>query len=140
MKGASLAVNMFFAGYDGADRNELRDRAESQLRKLLHQDPQHVGFLTALADLIVEKGGDPVEAGMLCRRAIYFEPDNFAGFASLGNVYKSMDDHSAAIHCFEKSLTLRGNNADVMSNLVSVYRDFTGDDRMLHFCTMFALI
>ena len=130
MKGASLAVNMFFAGYDGADRNELRDRAESQLRKLLHQDPQHVGFLTALADLIVEKGGDPVEAGMLCRRAIYFEPDNFAGFASLGNVYKTTDDLGAAIHCYEKALSLRENNASIMTVLVSVLR---GIDRTLPF-------
>ncbi len=126
MKGAGLTINVLFTGYDGADKSELLDRAESQLRESLRRDPQHVRFLTTLADLIIDKGGDPVEAGMLCRRAIYFEPDNYVGFASLGNVYKSMDDHSSAIHCFEKSLTLRGNNADVMSNLVSVYRSITG--------------
>ena len=138
MKGFSLAVKIFHAGYEFADGNELLDREESQLRESLRQDPQHVGFLTALADLIIEKGGDPVEAGMLCRRAIYFEPDNFTGFASLGNVYKSMDDIGASIHCYEKALSLRENNASVMTVLVSVLR---GIDRMLHsFLHILALI
>ena len=130
MKGAGLTINVLFTGYDGADKSELLDRAESQLRESLRRDPQHVGFLTGLADLIVEKGGDPVEAGMLCRRAIYFEPDNFAGFASLGNVYKTTDDLGAAIHCYEKALSLRENNASIMTVLVSVLR---GIDRMLPF-------
>lgn len=103
----------------GDDKNDIMDRAEAQFREALRRDPHHAGFLTTLADIILEKG-NVVEAGMLCRRAIYFEPTNYVGFASLGHVYKAMDDLTAAIHCYEKSITLR-EHPDVITNLVSVF-------------------
>jgi hypothetical protein len=119
MRGAGLTASVLFGGYDGDDKNEIMDRAEAQFREALHKDPHHAGFLTTLADIVLEKG-NVIEAGMLCRRAIYFEPTNYVGFASLGHVYKAMDDLGAAIHCYEKSLALR-EHPDVITNLVSVY-------------------
>ena len=118
MKNAGLTASALFGGYNNhADKTWILDRAETQFREALRRDPYHAGFLTTLADLVLDKG-DAREAGMLCRRAIYYEPTNYVGFASLGHVFSAMDDLEAAIRCYKKALLLK-EHPDVVSNLVS---------------------
>ncbi len=116
MKNAGLTASALFGGYNGAVKTRILDRAEAQFREALRRDPHHAGFLTTLADLVLDKG-DAREAGVLCRRAIYYEPANYVGFASLGHVLTAMDDLEGAIRCYEKALSLK-EHPDVVSNLV----------------------
>ena len=116
MKGAGLTASVLFGGYDGPDKGEILDRAEAQLREALRREPHHAGFLTTLADLVMDKG-NATEAGMLCRRAIYYEPTNYAGFATLARVYTETDQPMVALHCYEKALALE-ENPSIMSNMV----------------------
>ena len=108
MKGAELTASILLGGYGGNDSGMILDRAEAQFWEALHREPHHVGFLTTLADLVFNKGNSR-EAEMLCRRAIYFDPGNYAGFATLASVYKEMDKPLAALNCYEKALSLTDN-------------------------------
>lgn len=118
MKGAGLTASVLFGGYDGENSGMILDRAEAQFRESLRREPHHVGFLTTLADLVLDKGNSR-EAEMLCRRAMYFEPGNHHGFATLARVYKEADKPLAALDCYKKALSLR-DHADVRSNMVSL--------------------
>ena len=95
----------------------ILDRAEAQFRESLRRDPHHVGFLTTLADLVLDKGNSR-EAERLRRRAIYVEPSNHHGFATLASVYKETDKPLSALDCYKKALSLR-DHAEVRSNMVS---------------------
>jgi Tfp pilus assembly protein PilF len=76
-----------------------------------------VGFLTTLADMVLDKG-ETREAELLCRRAIYFDPQDPIGFATLARVYKETDKLEQALVCYKKALALR-EIPDVRSNMVT---------------------
>ncbi len=74
MKVVGPTASVLFGGYGGKDSGMILDRAEAQFREALRREPYHVGFLTTLADLVLDKGNSR-EAEMLCRRAICRSPD-----------------------------------------------------------------
>ena len=117
MKGAQLTANALYGGgYRPDQREAMFDEAESELRESLRRQPDHVGFLTTLAEIAIDRG-DLQEASALCRRAIYFEPDNWYGYATLATVHKENDNPEAALVCFTKSLSLK-EDASILSNMV----------------------
>jgi Tfp pilus assembly protein PilF len=117
MKNAGYTAAVLLGGYQGNDGDEIFDRAEAQYREALRKEPHHVGFLTTLADMVLEKG-DIREADMLCRRAIYFDSSCPFGFATLARVYVARDQPEHALDCYKKALALR-EIPDVLSNMVS---------------------
>jgi len=117
MKNAGYTAAVLLGGYQGNDGDEIFDSAEAQYREALRKEPHHVGFLTTLADMVLEKG-DIREADMLCRRAIYFDSSCPFGFATLARVYVARDQPEQALDCYKKALALR-EIPDVLSNMVS---------------------
>jgi hypothetical protein len=117
MKNAGYTAAVLLGGYQGNNGDEIFDRAEAQFREALRKEPHNVGFLTTLADMVLDKG-ETREAELLCRRAIYFDPQDPIGFATLARVYKETDKSEQALDCYKKSLALR-EIPDVRSNMVT---------------------
>ena len=127
MKGIKRDANvLFFGGYDD-NSDEIVDRYERQLREALRQDPHNADYMSALADLVLDKRGDIDQAGRLCRRAVYLEPSNPYGFSSLASVFRAMGNIPAALRCLEKAVSLKEDPL-IMNNLVSqILNDLVGE-------------
>lgn len=90
-----------------ADRMGRIDLAESDLRRILAAEPDHVDALNALGYTLADRTDRYREAYGYIRRALELHPDNNAILDSMGWVLYRLGNYEESIHYLRRSLELK---------------------------------
>jgi arylsulfatase A-like enzyme/Tfp pilus assembly protein PilF len=117
-KDPQMYIVPFILGEEALNQKEWT-AAEAELHKCLDLNPHFDQAMLGLARALTFQN-KPDEAKQWARKAIEFNPHNYAAWYQLG-VVESQTDKQAAIADFEKSVSIQGNFAPVRRNLGMLY-------------------
>ena len=117
----TLMATAEFSPVTPADKAMLHNISETKLRASLALDPDDIGCLTTLSDLVRHRGEEGIdEAHELCCRAICMHPTSYYGYASMAHVHEKRGNKEAQKACYMKALSCE-ETSDVLANLGSLY-------------------
>ena len=102
-----------------AEKLDLIDLAESDLRAILKKDPENVHALNALGYTLADRTDRYDEAGELLTRALALKPDDAFILDSMGWLQYRLGNHAEAIKYLKRALSIR-NDAEISAHLGEV--------------------
>lgn len=102
-----------------AEKLDMLDVAESDLRKILQKDPGNVHALNALGYTLADRTDRLDEALELIRKAMTHRPNDAFVLDSMGWVQYRLGNYAEAIRYLKKALSLR-NDAEISAHLGEV--------------------
>ncbi len=102
-----------------ADKLEMLDVAEHDLREILKQDPKNVNALNALGYTLSDRTTRYQEAMELLQQAMSLKPDDAFITDSMGWLQYRMGNHAEAIKYLKRALAIR-NDAEIAAHLGEV--------------------
>jgi Tfp pilus assembly protein PilF len=110
-----------------AEKLNLVEVAERDLRAILKQDPKNANALNALGYTLADRGVHLDEAQTLLREAMLLKPDDPFILDSYGWLLYRLGNHSEAVKYLRRAIELR-SDADISAHLGEVLW-VTGDRR-----------
>lgn len=102
-----------------AERLDMLDEHERDLRALLAKDPKNAHALNALGYTLADRTTRYQEALELLQQAIALKPDDAFILDSLGWVHYRLNNHAEAVRLLQRALSLR-NDAEIAAHLGEV--------------------
>jgi len=102
-----------------AEKLEMLDVAERDLRDILKQDPKNVNALNALGYTLSDRTTRYQEAMELLQQAMTLKPDDAFITDSMGWLQYRMGNHAEAVKYLKRALAIR-NDAEIAAHLGEV--------------------
>lgn len=111
--------DLFYARALVAEKLDLLELAESDLRAILKKDPKSANALNALGYTLADRTGRHQEALELLQQAVALKPDDPFVLDSFGWVHYRLGNYAEAIKHLKRALEIR-NDAEIAAHLGEV--------------------
>lgn len=111
-------------GYIYYSQNKVEESIKNY-KKSLSLDENYPNAINSLGFIYAEKSIDPVEAVILCKKAVNLKPDNPAYLDSLGWAFYKNNQFSEARSYLRKALDLSPGNKEIAAHMKTVLKKFS---------------
>jgi len=111
-------------GYINFAQNKI-EQSVKFYKKSIKIDSNYPNAINSLGFIYADKGIDPAEAIILCKKAVNIKPENAAYIDSLGWAFYNNNQFSEARSYLRKALDLAPGNKEIASHMKKILKKFS---------------